>query len=190
MGQADLGTTFTKCYVKDVTITAGTNSAGFVGVDYATPGTAVPGSGIYQCYVDGGSITATAANVGGFAGYPEKATILNCFSTMDVNGASYAAIGGFIGICKAVVTVQYCYSAGNVTGTGANIGAFVGNVDGADTTHINSCIGWNDTLEFAGKIKAGCDVSGNYCGKEGTISYQAFLLGWDPEIWDFSAKLK
>lgn len=190
VGQADLGTTFTKCYVKDVDITAGQNSAGFVGVDYAMEGDAVPGGGIFQCYVDGGSITASAANVGGFAGYPEKATIKNCYTTMDVNGVTFAAIGGFIGICKATTTIQCCYSAGNITGTGSNVGAFVGNVDGNTTTHINSCIAWNNTLEFAGKVKSGCDVSGNYCGTEGTISYQAAALGWDPEIWDFSAKLK
>ena len=107
MGQADLGTTFTKCYVKDVNITAGQNSAGFVGVDYAMEGDAVPGGGIFQCYVDGGSITASAANVGGFAGYPEKATIKNCYTTMDVNGVTFAAIGGFIGICKATTTIQH-----------------------------------------------------------------------------------
>ena len=190
VGQADLGTTFTKCYVKDVTINAGQNSGGFVGVDYANTGDAVPEGGIYQCYVDGGTITAAAANVGGFAGYPEKAIIQNCYSSMDVDGATFAAIGGFIGICKTVVTVQYCYASGSVAGSGANRGAFVGNVDGAATTHINYCIGWNDTLDFAGTVKSGCDVSGNYVGKEGTLAAKAAELGWDPAIWDFSAKLK
>ena len=190
VGQADLGTTFTKCYVKDVTISSGTNSGGFVGVDYANTGDAVPGGGIYQCHVDGGSISGHAANIGGFAGYPEKALILNSYSTMNVDGATYAAIGGFIGICKTVVTVQYCYSTGTVSGTGSNIGAFVGNADGNANTHINYCIAWNDTLEFAGKIKSGCDVSNNYCGTEGTLVGHAVELGWDPDIWDFSAKLK
>lgn len=191
VGQADLGTTFFKCYVKDATIEAGQNSAGFVGVDYANTGEKVPGGGIYQCYVEGGSLTASGQNCSGFAGYPEKAVILNCFTTMDVEGGNYAAIGGFIGISKNSVTVQYCYSAGAVNGTNAaTLGAFVGNADGNNTTHINSCIGWSSTLPFAGKIKSGCDVSNNYCGTEGTISYQAAALGWDPAIWDFSAKLK
>lgn len=190
VGQADLGTTFTKCYVENVTMEGGQNSGGFVGVDYANTSDLVPGGGIYQCYVDGGSIKATAQNVGGFTGYPEKAIILNSFSSMDVDGGSFAAIGGFIGICKGTVITRYCYSSGTITGTGTPIGAFVGNVDGNADTHINSCIGWNSTLEFAGKIKSGCDVSGNYLGTEGTISYQAAALGWDPDIWDFSAKLK
>ena len=191
VGQTDLGNTFFKCYVKDVTIEAGQNAGGFVGVDYANTSDLVPGGGIYQCYVEGGSITASAANCGGFAGYPEKAVIRNCFSTMDVEGGNLAAIGGFIGICKGNVAVQYCYSAGEVSGTNAaTLGAFVGNADANNTTHINTCIGWSDTLPFAGKIKTGCDVSGNYCGTEGTISYQAAILGWDPAIWDFSAKLK
>ncbi len=189
-GQADLGTTFIKCYVEDVTIEGGQNSGGFVGVDYSNTSDLVPGGGIYQCHVDGGSITASAANCGGFAGYPEKCIIENCYSSMDVNGAGFAAIGGFLGLCKGTVTVRYCYGSGAVSGTSGPIGAFVGNVDGDANTHINSCIGWSDSLPFAGNVKAGCDVSGNYCGTEGTVSSQAAALGWDPAIWDFSAKLK
>lgn len=191
VGQADLGTTFFKCYVEDVTIEAGQNAGGFVGVDYANTSELVPDGGIHQCHVEGGSITAFAANCGGFAGYPEKAIIQNSYSSMDVVGGDFAAVGGFIGICKNSVNVQYCYSSGAVSGTAtATLGIFVGNADANNTTHINACIGWSDTLPFAGKIKTGCDVSGNYCGTEGTISYQAAILGWDPAIWDFSAKLK
>lgn len=188
-GQVEAYNKVTKCYVENVTLSGGQNTGGFVGVDYT--GSAGEGAGIYQCHVDGGSVTATAANCGGFVGYPEGATIRNCYTSMDVNGVTFAAIGGFVGLCKAKTTnIQYCYSSGNISGTNATKGAFAGNVDGDTTTHINSCIAWNDSMAFAGKVKTGCDVSGNYIGKEGTISYQASILGWDPEIWDFSAKLK
>ena len=193
VGQADLGNTFTKCYVKDVTITCGQNGAGFVGVDYATTSEQVPGGGIYQCWVDGGSLKAGGANCGGFAGYPEGALMLNCYSSMDVDGGANAAIGGFIGICKNNVTARYCYSSGTVTGTKGPLGLFVGQVDKVSSpkeTHINYCIGWGTGLEFAGKVDTGADVSNNYSGNEGTISAHALELGWDPDIWDFSAKLK
>lgn len=191
VGQADAFNTFIKCYVKNITLSAGQNCGGFIGVDYTNQNSAPDTCGIHQCYVEGGSITAAGQNCGGFVAYPEGAIIRNCYTTMDVNGGSYAAVGGFAGIVKAKTTyIQYCYSAGTITATNATKGAFVGNVDGDNTTHINSCIAWNDTMAFAGKVKAGCDVTGNYTGKEGTISYQAASLGWDPEIWNFNATLR
>lgn len=189
VGQADAGNTFTKCYVKDVDITAGQNSGGFVGVDYATPSADVPGAGIYQCYVEGGSLIAGGANCGGFVGYPEGAKILNSYTTIAVDGGANASIGGFIGICNKNVTVQYCYAAGTITGTSGPIGSFVGKVAGDDTTHINYCIAWNDTLPFEGQTTGG-DISGNYAGTEGTLAAKAAELGWDPAIWDFAAKLR
>lgn len=189
-GQADLGTIFFKCYVKDTDIEGATNTGGFVGVDYATPSDLVPEGGIYQCYVDGGSLTASNANPGGFVGYPEKATIKNCFSTMNVNGGSFACVGGFIGICKKNVTVQYCYAAGTVEGSAATVGGFVGRVDGDATSHINSCIAWTSALPFSGQTAATADVTNNYCGTEGTLSARAAELGWDPTIWNFNATLR
>lgn len=187
VGQSDLGNTFTKCYVQDVTLNAGANSAGFVGVDYAN--VSGEAGGIYQCYVEGGSITANANNAGGFVAYPEGAVIQNCYTTMDVNGGSCKNIGGFIGDCKGNAVVRYCYAAGAVTGTSGPIGAFAGIVEGTETTHVNYCIAWNDSLPFEGKITGG-DVSNNYVGMEGTLAGQAAALGWDPAIWDFAAKLK
>ena len=189
VGQADAGNTFTKCYVKDVDVVGGTNSAGFVGVDYATVSADVPGAGIYQCYVDGGTLTAKGGNCGGFVGYPEGATILNCFTTMAVDGGANASIGGFIGVCNKNVTVRYCYAAGAVSGTSGPIGGFVGKVAADESSHINSCIAWNADLPFAGQITGG-DVSDNYAGTEGTLANKAAEMGWDPDIWDFSARLK
>lgn len=188
-GQADLGTTFTKCYVKNTTISGATNTAGFVGVDYSTTSELVPGGGIYQCYVDGGSLTASNANPGGFVAYPEKATIKNCYTTMDVNGGSYACVGGFVGILKKNVTIQYCYAAGAVSGTSASVGGFIGKADADATSHVNACIAWTSTLNFVGQTVGG-DITGNYCGTEGTLSAHAAELGWDPNIWNFLATLK
>ena len=188
-GQADLGTYFFKCYVKNTTIEGATNTGGFVGVDYATPSAEITYGGIYQCYVEGGSLTASNANPGGFVGYPEKATIKNCYTTMDVNGGSYACVGGFVGILKKNVTIQYCYAAGAVNGTNAAVGGFIGKADADATSHVNACIAWTSTLPFVGQTVGG-DITGNYCGTEGTLSAHAAELGWDPDIWNFLATLK
>ena len=188
VGQADLGNTFLKCYVQNVTIEGGQDSGGFVG--YHNADASGTSGGTHQCYVDGGSITAGGNEVGGFVGYIDKSVIKNCFTTMDVDGADKASIGGFIGIAKKNMTVQYCYAAGNVQGTSSPVGAFVGKVDGAlASTHINACIAWNATLPFAGQTVNG-DVSGNYAGTDGTLAEQAKALAWDPDIWNFSATLK
>lgn len=189
-GQSDLGNTYNKCYVQNVEINAGLNSAGFVGVDYSTTSDDVPSGGIYRCYVEGGVLNANGNNCAGFVGYPEGAVIQNCYTTMDVNGYAKTAIGGFIGQCNKKVTVQWCYSAGQIDGTGEPIGAFAGKLVGDATTVINSCIAWNNTLGFVGSSAGTEDVSGNYLGTEGTLAAKAAELGWDPDIWDFSAKLK
>ena len=190
VGQSDLGNTYIKCYVKDVVINASTNSAGFAGVDYSTTSADVPEGGIYRCFVDGGVINANGNNIGGFVAYPEGAIIENCFTTMDVNGGANSVVGGFAGICNKKVSIKWCYSAGEITGTGTPIGAFAGKLAGDASTIINSCIAWNNTLEFVGASSGSEDVTGNYLGTEGTIAAKAAELGWDPEIWDFSAKLK
>lgn len=189
-GQLDNGNTVIKCSVRDVVINAGQNSAGFVGVSYATASDDVPGGGIFRCAVDGGTINGNGNNTAGFVGYPEGAIIENSYTTMDVEGGAKSAIGGFIGVCNKKVTVKWCYSAGNIAGTGSNVGAFAGNVAGDATTHINSCIAWNSTLAFVGNSTGTEDITGNYVGTEGTLSAKAAELGWNSDIWDFSAKLK
>lgn len=190
VGQSDLGNTYIKCYVKDVVINASTNSAGFAGVDYSTTSADVPEGGIYRCFVDGGVINANGNNIGGFVAYPEGAIIENCFTTMDVNGGGKTAVGGFVGLSKKNVSIKWCYSAGEITDAGSPVGAFAGKLEGDESTHINSCIAWNNTLEFVGASAGTEDVTGNYLGKEGTIAAKAAELGWDSEIWDFAAKLK
>ena len=109
---------------------------------------------------------------------------------MDVVGGSNASVGGFIGIAKGNLIVTNCYAAGTVTGTHANTGIFAGRIDVAGAA-ISSCIGWSSSMPFAGSIVDGAaDVKDNYAGAEGTLAGKAAEMGWDPEIWDFSAKLK
>jgi len=177
------GSEITGCVVEDVTINAGQNSAGFVGVDY--------GPNINKCAVIGGTITASNTQVAGFAAYPEgndaiKAQITDCYSTMKVVGGEKANIGGFIGIAKGNIIVTNCYASGEVTGTDAKTGIFAGSVD-VITASISSCIGWNATLPFAGVVKEGAtEVKDNYAGAEGTLSAKATGMGWSADTWDFS----
>ena len=190
VGQADLGNTFTKCSVQNVEVNAGQNSAGFVGVDYATTSELVPGGGIYRCAVEGGTINVSGNNCGGFVGYPEGATIHNSYTTMDVEGGEKSAIGGFTGVCKTNVSIQWCYASGVITAAGTPVGAFTGEAAGDATTHIKSCIAWNAALPFVGKSTGTEDIADNYVGTEGTLAAKAAELGWDPAVWDFAAKLK
>ena len=172
------------CVVENATITAGQNSAGFVGVDYFGK--------IEKCAVIGGKITANSSHVGGFAGYPEgssealKCRIMDSYSTMEVIGGDQAEIGGFIGIAMGNLIVERCYAAGVVSGTHENTGAFAGRVN-VNTAAISACIGWNATLPFAGTMVEGAEgVVNNYAGNEGTISGQATTLGWSTDVWDLS----
>ena len=102
------------------------------------------------------------------------------------DGGEQAEVGGFIGIAKGLIIVERCYSAGAVSGTHENTGAFAGRVD-VNTASISACIGWNATLPFAGTmVEEATGVTNNYVGTEGTISGQATTLGWSTDVWDLS----
>ena len=176
----DKNTVFTSCYVKNSNLSAAQHLGGFVG----TYGTAS------KCYVETTTLTANNANTGGFAGYPENSVFSDCYAaaSVTVNGGTFNAVGGFMGICKGGATITNCFAASAVSGTGTGVGGFIGTVDAAPTS-ITKCIGWNATLPFYGSIKtAGIDanITGNYAGAEGTISAQATTLGWSTDIWDLS----
>lgn len=190
VGQVDYGSKLEDCYVKDVTMTAGLNCGGFVGVDYAVPTAEVTDGGIYRCYVEGGTITAAGNNCGGFAGYPEKALITDSYSTMDVVGGAYTQVGGFIGNGRGDNVITNCFESGTITGSATSVGAFIGEVT-AKPTSITKCIAWNGTLSFYGTTSLDEEelatvITGNYCGTSGTISSQAETLGWNETVWDLT----
>lgn len=186
-GLADEGNKFTKCYAENVTVNGGQLSAGFVGTDQC--------DGISMCHVDGGvlnpsgvGITDDGVGAAGFVAYTENAKILNSYTSMAISG-NWGGVGGFVAYVKAKTTIQYCYSESAIESTTEPVGIFGAYVEDLEGISINKCIGWSSTLNFIDWLDGG-DVSDNYCGTEGTVSSQAVLLGWDPDIWDFSAKLK
>ena len=104
VGESSNNNTLASCYVKNTTVSGGMNTGGFVGVLYCAAS---------KCYVDKTTtVNANNTQTGGFAAYPENATITNCYSSATVNGNSQTAIGGFIGVFKKNNTVQYCYENG------------------------------------------------------------------------------
>lgn len=175
-------TVCTSCYVKNTTLSGAQHVGGFGGVLYTKAD---------KCYVESTTITANNVNVGGFAGYLQRATavITNCFAAVTINGGNISNIGGFIGRCLNNASVSNCYENSSITSTGSSVGAFIGHVAAAPAS-VTKCIAWNGTLDFVGGSDSGVDASsvitGNYIGTSGTVSSQATTLGWDPSIWDFS----
>ena len=184
VGDSNTTNVYTSCYVKNSSIKGSQHSGGFAGVFYCSAS---------KCHVESTTITAGNANTGGFVGYPQNATITNCYVADDVtvSGGSYNAAGGFIGLCKDKNTVSACYEAAGVSGTGTGVGAFIGYIDVA-TTSITKCVAWDSALSFIGAVKDGVSVdtiTNNYTGTSGTISSQAQTLGWDNSVWDFSGSM-
>lgn len=176
-------TTFTSCRVLNSSISGSQHCGGFAGVLYTTAN---------KCYVDNTTLTANNTNVGGFVGYPQNATITNCYvtSSVTVTGGSYNAIGGFVGNGVGGNTITECYEAATVSGSSAGVGAFIGYVNTAETS-ITKNIAWNGSLSFYGD-KAAIDdstITGNYTGTSGTISSQATALGWNGSVWDLSGSV-
>ena len=173
--------TFTSCYVKNSSVSAAQHAGGFGGVFYTTA---------KKCYVESTTITANDANNGGFVGYPQKATIEDCYvsSSVTVNGGTQNAVGGFVGIAQNGNTIKNCYEAATVTGSSASVGAFIGLLNIAQTS-VEKCIAWNATLPFLGSVTDGVstsEITNNYTGTTGTISGQATSLGWDSTVWDLT----
>lgn len=176
----DKNNMFSNCHVSNSTLSGAQHLGGFVGT-YATAS---------KCYVETTTLNANNANTGGFAGYPENSVFSDCYvaSSVVVNGGTFNAVGGFMGICKAGATITNCFTAASVSGTGTGVGAFIGNVDAAPAS-ITKCIGWNPTLEFYGAVKSGVStekITDNYAGTEGSISSHATTFGWSTDIWDLS----
>ena len=176
--------------VENTNITGSQNVGGCVGVLYGCAD---------RCSVTGGSVTCTTSNLGGFVGYPEGnadalVTITNCYTKTWVNGGSCASIGGFIGICKAAISVHDCYEACTVTGSGTGVGAFIGSVDystSAIKADITNVIAWDNVLSVYGRVvNAGTEtgITDLYCATSTTmtISQIAQMMNWSTEIWDLS----
>ena len=168
------------CNVSDAQVTGGTNTGGFVGVQY---------DNISRCYVSGGSVTAKNAHCGGFAGFAQQGSATNCYTTAEVIGGSQSQVGGFVGI-QYSSNISYCYSAGAISGGGSDMGAFTGQCALQGTPgSIDHCIGWHASLPFFGYNPAEATITECYAGNSESVSAQATMQAWPTTVWDLSGSL-
>jgi len=166
-----------QCYATGTTVDGAINSGGFVGVQY---------EGTTKCYVDGGSVTANAAQVGGFSAFVQNCDVAHCYTTTTVNGGSYADVGGFAGHLYQG-SIQNCFASGAQNGSGTNRSAFIAACKQASGS-ISNCIGWNASLSFCASNTVGATITNGYTGTSGTISSQAgSQSGWVASIWNLDA---
>ena len=168
-----------QCYVTGTNVDGAINTGGFVGVQYE-PTT--------KCYVDGGSVTAHNSQVGGFSAFIQNCNVTHCYTTMTVNGGSYADVGGFGGLLYKA-DVQNCYSSGTQNGSGTNRSAFMARcaLQGSAGSISNS-IGWHASLPFCASNTVGATITNGYAGTSGTVSSQAGAQsGWVSSIWNLDA---
>ena len=166
-----------QCYVTGTNVDGAINSGGFVGVQY---------EGTTKCYVEGGTVTAHAAQVGGFSAFIQNCDVAHCYTTATVSGGSYADVGGFAGHLYQG-SIQNCYNSGTLNGSGSNRGAFIAVCKNASGS-ISNCIGWHATLPFCASNTVGATITNGYAGTSGTISAQAASqTGWVTSIWNLDA---
>ena len=164
----------TQCYVTGTNVDGSTNSGGFVGVQYGNT---------TKCYVEGGTVTAHNAQVGGFSAFVQNCDVTHCYTTASVVGGSYADVGGFAGHLYQG-SIENCYSSGTQSGNGTNRSAFVAQCKNA-LGSISNCIGWHATLPFCAAITTGASITNGYAGTNGTVSGRAKLQeGWISTIWN------
>lgn len=167
----------TQCYVTGTNVDGAINTGGFVGVQYGNT---------TKCYVEGGTVTAHAAQVGGFSAYIQNCDLAHCYTTITVSGGSYTDVGGFAGHLYQG-SVQNCYASGTQNGSGTNRSAFVAACKHASGS-ISNCIGWHATLPFCASNTVSATITNGYAGNSGTISTQAGVQsGWTTSIWNLDA---
>lgn len=166
-----------QCYVTGTNVDGAINSGGFVGVQY---------EGTTKCYVDGGTVSAHAAQVGGFSAFIQNCNIAHCYTTATVSGGSYADVGGFAGHLYQG-SIQNCFSSGTQSGNGTNRSAFLAACKNASGS-ISNCIGWHATLSFCASNTVGATITNGYAGTSGTISAKAgSQSGWTVSVWNLDA---
>ncbi|KWW33466.1 MAG: GLUG domain-containing protein [bacterium F083] len=110
------------------------------------------GFGIYDCTVDGGSVTATTIDAenapdmfaGGVIGYCGNLQVSNCTSSASVSGSS--CVGGIAGILYEG-TIQDCFYTGTTTFTDATTGPIAGDRGGVDNDD-NFIVGSEGTINL------------------------------------------
>ena len=150
------------------------------------------GFGIYDCTVDGGSVTATTTDAenapdmfaGGVIGYCGNLQVSNCTSSASVSGSS--CVGGIAGILYEG-TIQDCFYTGTTTFTDATTGPIAGDRGGVDNDD-NFIVGSEGTINLTlydadgDAIKNSTRLS-NYNGLEANVTLDGRTLYKD-DSWN------
>lgn len=176
IGSADASSDITYCYARgniNISSGGGDSVGGFIG----QIGT---GSQVQYCFARGDlTVTGSYAYMGGFAG-ANDGTILNCYSTGDVQ-SSGPQHGGFTGYTNSSSIITNCYSVGNVSG-GSSDGGFIGE-DNAGAGSYTNCFWLKDgSINPLHSDSSGGDLG---TGVENKIqSDMTAQTTFDP-LWDF-----
>jgi len=106
---------------------------------------------VSNCYASG-QFSGTASSIGGLIGFDISGEISNCYADGLVSGVS--KVGGFIGENSA--NISSCYASGEVTGSGSDIGGFLGDYKSGT---ITACF-WDQTVN-SGLSGVGNEYSGD-----------------------------
>ena len=182
IGQVD-NATFTYCSARGAVSSTTHYAGGLVGAINGTVG-------ISKSYATGSVNTNTKNRAGGLIGNinaAAKGTVTDCYSSGAVSGNAYS--GGFIGGVEngASFTVTRGYTNSTVAGAKWTCCVFCGTGSQYGTT--TGFVGWNTSNRAAWCYNETAVTTGNYMGKEGTISAHAITFGWDTNIWDLSGDI-
>jgi len=173
----------------DVNITGKDNTGGLVGVSFD--------GNIVNSFSKG--FVSGVNKVGGLAGYNDGGIISNSFSTELVSGSN--KVGGLAGANHFIgTTIQNCYSTSNVSGSGNEVGGFVGsNENGlilysyssgsvsAGGNHIGGFVGFDYAGTFTNSFwdteSSGRTTSAGGTGK--TTAEMKDITTFTEADWDF-----
>lgn len=154
------------------TITSGTRHAGGIvgrsnGVTTIRNCSASTSLGVSDSWA-GGIIAYSAYNV----------IVEDCYSNCTVTGGK--SVGGIMGRCTVVATLDSCIAWGTVSASDATSGAIIGEAGAGSTTP--GCY-YNPTFTPAAGATG---LHGTAAPAGSTISSLATTLGWDTTIWDLT----
>gem|GEM_PF-1508310 len=155
--------TLLQCYAN-----ASISGVSLGGLACALSGAAGHPTNVSECY-SAGTISMTSPGIsGGFVAWllNDAISVSNCFSTSNISPAAYQQAGGFAGFTdnQPAITVEKCYSIGQVPGSGPSYNGFgeVGNNCYWDTVTSNT----TQSQAGTGKVTA-------------EMLQQATFSGWD-----------
>ena len=159
-----------------------------------------------KCYATGSvSLTGNAkkdAGAGGLVGRVDGGNInvTDCYSTSAIEADRYSSgfIGDIGGDNKTVLNITNGFASGDLSKLGPDAngvysdGIVIGctRTPSQATIKCKGFVAWDLNNKLFGFTYAGSEPvpsTGNYHGKEGTISSQAKAFGWDEAVWDLTS---